>query len=64
MTEEQLDKIPDLNHVIDCFNNDKKWSIDSLNLDSNYVYNVEMIVKFIRKTGSSYLDSINQMVFK
>lgn len=61
MTEKELSNIPDFNHVVDCFNDDPKWTADSLYLETNYVNNVEVLVEFMKKSGLSYLDAIGKI---
>jgi hypothetical protein len=53
--------IPDFNHVVDCFNKDPKWEMDSLYLDMHYVHNVEALVEFMTKNGLRYLDAIEMI---
>lgn len=63
MTEKELSRIPDFNHVVDCFNNDPKWAMDSLYFETNYVNNVETLVEFMKKSGLSYLDAIEKITW-
>ena len=50
--------IPDFNHVVDCFNDDK-WNPE--NLDISYKHNVREYVDVMKKHGLSYLDLLERI---
>jgi hypothetical protein len=53
-----IDSIPDFNHVVDCFN-DNKWNPEDL--DISYRHNVREYVDAMKKYGLTYLDLLEKI---
>ena len=57
--KDMTQSIPRFDHIVDCFNDDPKWSEEKLSLDKNYIKNVESCTHFMKINGYNYLQLID-----